>query len=98
MPNLLRTALYASGVLIVLTMTPIILAVAFLLLVLFVFDGTVDGRPIGFILLIALLPGGIGIWLFAYHLNHQIGRLILKRPVDTRTDYFGRWLSQGKST
>ena len=84
-------ALYAGGLLIVLTMAPIIAATAFRLVHMVLFSGTLDGRLVAFILLLALLPAGIGIILFGYFLYQQIRRLITGEPVAER-DYIDRFL------
>ena len=86
-------ALYTGGALIVLTMAPIIAATAFRLVHMVLFSGTLDGRLVAFILLVALLPAGIGIALFGYFLYQQIRRSITGGPVAER-DYIGRFLKR----
>ncbi|WP_238314634.1 hypothetical protein, partial [Methylobacterium crusticola] len=56
----LSIALYAGGTLIVLTMAPMIAVTGYRLMHMALFSETLDGRLIAFILLLALLPAGIG--------------------------------------
>ena len=93
MSKLLSIALYAGGLLIVLMMAPIITVTAFRLVHMVVFSGTLDGRLVAFILLLALLPAGVGIALFGYFLYRQIRRSIAGGPVSER-DYIGRFLEK----
>ena len=92
----LSIALYAGGLLIILTMAPIIAVTALRLVHMILFSGTLDGRLVAFILLLALLPAGIGIVLFGYFLYQQIRRSITGRPVAER-DYIGRFLERRAS-
>ena len=89
-------ALYTGGVLIILTMAPIITLTAFRLVHMVLFSGTLDGRLIAFILLLGLLPAGIGIVLFGYFLYQQIRRFFTGGPVAER-DYIGRFLARRAS-
>ena len=89
-------ALYTGGALIVLTMAPIIALTAFRLVHIVFFGGTVDGSIIAFILLMALLPAGIGIALFGYFLHHQI-RGFLGGGTVAKGDYIGRFLARRAS-
>ena len=93
-------ALYTGGAIIVLTMAPVITLTAFRLVHMVLFSETLDGRLIAFILLLGLLPAGIGIALFGYFLYSQIRRSLTGGPVAER-DYIGRFLerraSQGDS-
>ena len=89
-------ALYTGGALIVLTMAPIITLTAFRLVHMVLFSGTLDGRLIAFILLLGLLPAGIGIVLFGYFLYQQIRRSFTGGPVAER-DYIGRLLERRAS-
>ena len=92
----LSIALYAGGMLIVLTMAPIITLTAFRLVYMVLFSETLDGRLTAFILLLALLPAGIGIALFTYFLYSQIRRSLTGGPVAER-DYIGRFLERRAS-
>lgn len=92
----LTIALYAGGTLIVLAMAPIIVVTGFRLVHMVVFSGTLDGRLVAFILLLALLPAGIGIALFGYFLYQQFRRSLTGGPVADR-DYIGRFLERGGS-
>lgn len=96
MSKLLSMALYAGGVLIVLTIAPIVALTAFRLLQIVLFDGTLDGRIIAFILLLALLPAGIGIALVGYFLYHQ-GRRFVGGGAVAEKDYIGRFLDRKAS-
>ena len=89
----LSIALYTGGLLIVVTMAPIIGVTGFRLMHMVVFSETLDGRLVAFILLLALLPAGIGIALFGYFLYQQIHRSITGGPVAER-DYIGRFLER----
>ena len=96
MAKRLSFALYAGGVLIVVAMAPIIAVTAFRLVHMVLFSETLDGRLVAFILLLALLPAGIGIVLFGYFLYRQIHRSIAGGPVAER-DYIGRLLERRTS-
>lgn len=96
MSKSLSIALYAGGLLIVLTMAPIIGVTGFRLVHMVLFTGTLDGRLVAFILLLALLPAGIGITLFAYFLYQQVRRSLTGGPVAER-DYIGRFLERRAS-
>ena len=89
-------ALYTGGALVVLAMAPVITLTAFRLVHMILFSGTLDGRLIAFILLLALLPAGIGIALFTYFLYSQIRRSITGGPIAER-DYIGRFLERKAS-
>ena len=89
-------ALFSGGLLIVLTMAPIIFVTAFRLVHMVVFSGTLDGRLVAFILLLALLPAGVGIALFGYFLYQQIRRSITGGPL-AESDYIGRFLERRAS-
>ena len=92
----LSIALYAGGMLIVLTTAPMIIVTGYRLMHMVLFSETLDGRLIAFILLLALLPAGIGIALFGYFLYHQIRRLFRGGPIAER-DYIGRFLERRAS-
>ncbi len=92
----LSIALYSGGLLIVLAMALIISVTSFRLVHLVVFSGTLDGRLVAFILLLALLPAGVGIALFGYFLYQHIRRSITGGPVAER-DYIGRFLESRTS-
>lgn len=92
----LSIALYTGGLLIVLTMAPIIAVTGFRLVHMVLFSETLDGRLVAFILLLALLPAGIGITLFGYFLYQQARRSITGGPVAER-DYIGRFLERRAS-
>ena len=92
----LSIALYTGGALIVLTMAPVIAVTGFRLVHMVLFSATLDGRLIAFILLLALLPAGIGIVLFGYFLYQQIRRSLTGGPVAER-DYIGRFLERRAS-
>ena len=89
-------ALYTGGALIILMTTPIIAFTGFRLVHMVLFSGTLDGRLIAFILLLGLLPAGIGIVLFGYFLYCQIRRSLTGGPVAER-DYIGRFLERSAS-
>ena len=89
-------ALYTGGALIILMTTPIIAFTGFRLVYMVLFSGTLDGRLIAFILLLGLLPAGIGIALFGYFLYQQIRRSLTGGPVAER-DYIGRFLERSAS-
>ena len=86
-------ALYAAGMLVVITMAPIVAITGFRLIHLVLFSGTLDGSLVAFILLLALLPAGIGLVLFGYFLYQQIRRTLFGGPVAER-DYIGRFLER----
>ena len=92
----LSIALYTGGALIVLTMAPVIAVTGFRLVHMVLFSETLDGRLIAFILLLGLLPAGIGIALFTYFLYSQIHRSLTGGPVAER-DYIGRFLKRRAS-
>ncbi len=89
----LSIVLYACGLLVVITMAPIIAVTAFRLTHMVLFSGTLDGSLVAFILLLALLPAGIGLALFGYFLYQQIRRSLFGGPVAER-DYIGRFLER----
>ena len=96
MSKSLSIVLYAGGTLIVLAMAPMIAVTGFRLVHMVLFSETLDGRLVAFILLLALLPAGVGIALFGYFLYHQILRSIRGGPVAER-DYIGRFLERRAS-
>ena len=88
--------LYAAGILVVIIMAPIVVITAVRLVRLVLFSGTLDGGLVAFILLLALLPAGIGLALFGYFLYQQIRRTLSGGPVAER-DYIGRFLDRSVS-
>ena len=92
----LSIVLYAGGTLIVLATAPMIAVTGFRLAHMVLFSETLDGRLVAFILLLALLPAGIGIALFGYFLYQQIRRSITGGPLAER-DYIGRFLERRAS-
>ena len=88
--------LYAAGMLVVIIMAPIVVITAVRLVRLVLFSGTLDGSLVAFILLLALLPAGIGLALFGYFLYQQIRRTLSGGPVAER-DYIGRFLEHRAS-
>lgn len=86
-------ALNAAGMLVVVIMTPIVAVTGFRLIRMVLFSGTLDGSLVAFILLLALLPAGIGLALFGYFLYQQIRRTLHGGPIAER-DYIGRFLER----
>ena len=93
MSKSITITLYAAGMLVVIIMAPIVGITAIRLVRLVLFSGTLDGSLIAFILLLALLPAGIGLALFGYFLYQQIRRALFGGPVAER-DYIGRFLER----
>ena len=89
----ITVTLYVAGMLVVITMAPIVAITGFRLIHLVLFSGTLDGSLVAFILLLALLPAGTGLALFGYFLYRQIRRSLFGGPVAER-DYIGRFLER----